>query len=214
MKVAVLGSGAFGLALAKLFSKNNNVVLYSNSEIEIHEILITRRIKAFPGYKIDDSIEFTANIEKAVKDATLIVFAVPSFAVEEVAKELHQYLDGDEYILIASKGIEKSELLSNIVFNHTRNEKIAVLGGGTFAKDIINDKEIGCTIASKNIETLIAVDLLLKQNQVITETTSDLIRTEICGPAKNVYAICIAIAFFGRFFWRCSPYFTTGWKAH
>ena len=107
MKVCILGSGAYGLALSTIFNKNNyEVVCYSNNRKEVHSLTKTRLTPRIENFTIPKEIKFTNNIKQAVKSSTLVVIAVPARRVDEITKKISKYITSKMHILIATKGIE------------------------------------------------------------------------------------------------------------
>ena len=131
MKIAILGVGAYGIALAKVFFKNDNKVsMWSKFKEETDSILLNRENKrVLPGIKIPKDIEITSDLKACVDRAKIIVLAVPTNSVRDVAKELSLVLKEDQIICLVSKGIEKStnKLLSEVVYEETKSEKICML---------------------------------------------------------------------------------------
>ena len=192
MKICILGSGAYGLALASRFIKNNNeVVCYSNNQNEIDELVSTRISDKLPSYNIDERIEFTTDIKRAVSNSNLVVIAVPAKFASSVTKELSNYLTKDMHILIATKGIENDTclFLNDVVEKNLNTNKIAVISGPTFAVDIVKDVPIGLTLATLNSSTKELVKKLLVSDITKLRDTADLIGVEVCGAIKNVMAI-------------------------
>ena len=192
MKICILGSGAYGIALASRFIKNNNeVVCYSNNQNEIDGLVSTRISDKLPSYNIDKRIEFTTDIKRAVSNSNLVVIAVPAKFASSVTKELSNYLTKDMHILIATKGIENDTclFLNDVVEKNLNTNKIAVISGPTFAVDIVKDVPIGFTLATLNSSTKELVKKLLVSDITKLRDTADLIGVEVCGSIKNVMAI-------------------------
>lgn len=196
MKICILGSGAYGLALASIFNKNkHNVYVWTHSESEEKELTKTRVSPKIKDYKIPDKIKITTNLKKSVKDAVLVVIAVPAHAVDSVSKQLSNYITKDMHLLIATKGIENGScaFLTDVVERYISTSKLAVISGPSFAVDIIKDVPIGLSLATTNTRTKKLIkDLMENENTKIRETL-DIIGVEICGAIKNVMAIASGI---------------------
>ena len=86
MNIAILGTGAYGLALALMFHKNDNVVkMWTKFEDEKERILKDHENKVvLPGVKIPEDILISNNLQEVVESAELIVIAVPAAFVDDV----------------------------------------------------------------------------------------------------------------------------------
>lgn len=197
MKITVLGSGAYGIALALMFNENNcDITLWEKIESQANEINKTRiNKKALPNVKIPHNIKITNNLEKSIKDSNLIVFAIPATYVNETAKELAKYIKKEQHICIATKGIEQNTCLfiNEVIEKHIKTKNIAVISGPSFAEDVASFAPIGLALATKNKKTATLIHQSLETKNLKLRDTNDLIGTEICGSIKNVIAIAAGI---------------------
>jgi glycerol-3-phosphate dehydrogenase (NAD(P)+) len=193
MKIAILGTGAYGLALAYTMHNNNHdITMWTKFEEECNQLNKTRKNeKLLPGFQIPKEIKFSCNMQEVVKDAQLIVIAVPAPFVDNIALELKNYIKESQHIIIASKGIENDTclFLNDVVENQIQTDKIGVISGPSFAIDIITKMPIGLTIASTNEETINITKKALANEYFKLRETHDIIGTEVCGAIKNVIAI-------------------------
>ena len=192
MRVTVLGTGAYGLALANMLNQNNNeIILWSKFEEEITHLQKENKAKVLPNIKLPSNFKYTFNMEEAVKKSKLIIIAVPAGAVNEVSKQLAKYYKKDMHICIASKGIEQNSCLfvSSVVEKYIKTKKLAVISGGTFAIDMFNNCPLGLSLATRNKNTSLIVKEALENKYLKLRTTNDIIGIEICGSIKNVIAI-------------------------
>lgn len=196
MKVTILGAGAYGLALSRMFYENTkNIVVWTKFEDE-KEMLDKERChkKVLKDFKIPSEIIFTTDMKEAVKDSSLVVIATPAAFIDSVTKELCTY-SNDIPILIASKGIERDTCLfaHDVAKKYIKHEKIAVISGPTFAVDIVSLVPVGLSLASKDKETIDLVTQLLSNKYLKLRATDDMLGVEICGSIKNVIAIASGI---------------------
>lgn len=192
MRVTVLGTGAYGLALANMLNQNNNeIILWSKFEEEITYLQKENKAKVLPNIKLPSNFKYTFNMEEAVNKSKLIIIAVPAGAVNEVSKQLAKYYKKDMHICIASKGIEQNSCLfvSSVVEKYIKTKKLAVISGGTFAIDMFNNCPLGLSLATRNKNTSLIVKEALENKYLKLRTTNDIIGIEICGSIKNVIAI-------------------------
>lgn len=197
MKVAILGTGAYGIALTKVVYENkHDVVMWTKFETELKSLLATRRNKyVLPDVKIPNEIEITSEMEVAIEDAELIIVAVPAGALEVVFGELKNYISNYQHICIASKGIEQDtcNFPHDVLLSQIKTKNYALISGPSFAIDIINRNPIGLTLASKNNDTCRTISLALENSYVRLRKSEDIIGVEICGSIKNVIAIAAGV---------------------
>lgn len=193
MKVAILGTGAYGLALALMVHENKwDITMWTKFEDEKEMLEYYHENKrVLPEVKIPDNIKFTTNMKEAIGEADLIVVAVPAGFVDDVSMELKKYYRNEQHFCIASKGIEQDTcLFVTDVFNkHVKTNRLAVISGGSFAVDIVKKIPIGLSLATKNKETEIVVKNALQNKYMKLRSTNDILGIEICGSIKNVIAI-------------------------
>lgn len=192
MKIAILGTGAYGLALSLMFYENRNeIVMWTKFEEECTSLRTNREHKALlPGIRIPEEIQFTTDLAEAVKDADIILIAIPAEFVTELCRKLAHIIDDASIILIGTKGIEQRtcRFISDVVATYLENE-IAVISGPSFAIDIARHVPIGLTIASNNDQVLEMVTKALENDSLKLRPTHDIFGVEICGAIKNVIAI-------------------------
>ena len=193
MKVTILGSGAYGIALALMFNKNNcDITIWERFEDNAKDIIKHRENKrVLPGVKIPDNIKITTDLEDSIVGSELIVIAIPAGFVDEVTLKIKDMVSKEQHICIASKGIEQDTCLfvDDVVRKYIKSKKIAVISGPSFAVDIAKYVPIGLTIASKCKKTIKVVKKGLENDTLKLRETDDIIGTEICGSIKNVMAI-------------------------
>ncbi len=192
MKVAILGTGAYGFALASIINRNNHeITMWTFSKEEQEYLVKTKTSPKLPEYEIPNDIKIVTNIEECMKEKDLIVMAIPAFAFNTTSQLVSKYITDEQHVLIATKGIEQGTcLFLNEVFAlHNNTNKIAVISGPTFAVDIVKQVPIGFSLATKNAETEKVVKACFANETTKFRTTDDIIGIEICGSIKNVMAI-------------------------
>ena len=192
MRVGLFGGGAYGMALCSILRYNNHdVTIWTKTEQTKNEILKNRcnKIK-LPGYKIDDEVKVSTDVETVIKDKDLLIIAIPAAYVSSLCDEMTPFIDNDN-ILIATKGIEQKTglFISEIVENKLNTKNVAVISGPSFAVDLITRMPAGLTIASKTPETILLARQALQNSYIKLRDTTDVIGVEICGSIKNVIAL-------------------------
>lgn len=191
MKVAILGCGAYGLALASILVKNKvDVTMWSYKEEEKDKLIKTRKSDKLKNYKIPECINFSNNMNEVVREKDLIVIAVPTFSFESTVIKLKECIDKRQPVLIATKGIQQDTclFLHDVFKKHCKN-KIAVISGPSFAVDIIREVPIGLSLATKHNSVELLVRECFENKLTKFRRTNDIIGVEVCGSIKNVMAI-------------------------
>ncbi|MBR3198790.1 MAG: NAD(P)H-dependent glycerol-3-phosphate dehydrogenase [Bacilli bacterium] len=194
MKVMILGAGAYGCALATVLNENNHsVTLWAHFEKDAKDLSEKRESPRLPGIKLPKELKFTTNMEE-VKKADLIIIAIPTAYLNEVAQKLKKYYNNTP-ICIATKGIEQGScrFVYDILKENLDTEKLAVISGPSFAIDIANNFPVGLALASQDKETIDLVIKALANKRFKLRKTNDIVGVEICGAIKNVIAIAAGI---------------------
>ena len=196
MKIAILGTGAYGLSLALMANENNsNIVMWTKFEEE-KKVLIENQgnPKLLPNVKMPSNIEYTTDMKKCVENSDIILIMVPAGVVDDVSKELKNYYN-NQYICIGSKGIEQDSCLfaADVVMKHIKTDKLSVISGPSFAVDIASYVPIGLSLASNDEITGEIVKKALENKYLKIRTSDDILGVEICGSIKNIIAIACGI---------------------
>lgn len=196
--IAILGTGSYGIGLAKRLVDNDcNVTMWTSVKDE-YEMLIRDRVNKvyLPDYYIDNRILIKDNLEETIKEAQIIFIAIPVKYVMNTIKELKKYYQKNQIIVVACKGIIQDSLsfVSYLIKNELNCKNIAVISGGTFAIDMIKDDYLALTVASKKKKIANLVKSTLENKYLSMDITNDVFGVEMYGAIKNVMAITLEIA--------------------
>ena len=192
MKVTILGTGAYGLALSKVLVENKNeVVMWTTFEEEKNELLETKKSSKLKGFKLDDNVVITTDLEESIKNSKLIVIAIPTAFITGVCKNLKKYIKSNQHICIASKGIEQETCLfiHDMIKKQIKTKYIGAISGPSFAVDLVKSVPIGLAVASKSKRTLNIIRDAFCNEHFKLYPTNDIIGIEVCGSVKNIIAI-------------------------
>lgn len=193
MRTAVIGSGAWGTALAMALLENgHDTVLWSYTKQENEVLREKRENPMLPGVALPDALELTTDLH-CVKGCGAVVLATPSFAVRATARQLKDKMDEGTPVILVSKGIEKdsSMLLHQVVEQETGGRyPVVVLSGPSHAEEVGRGVPTAVVVACEDrAAALLAQDLLMSRRLRIY-TTPDIVGVEIGAALKNVIALC------------------------
>ena len=194
LKITILGTGAFGLAIGNLLHNKSNaeIKLWTNFEEEYLEITNNNTYnKVLEGIKLANDLQVTMDLEEALENTNLIIVAVPCNHVREVLNRIKEFLSFDSKIVLVSKGLETSSnlLMIDIFKELNLKGKVSYLAGPTFAKELITNSISGLTLATTDNMTKEIMTSLFKDTNVDLEITEDYIGLELYGVIKNIMAI-------------------------
>ncbi len=194
MKTAVVGSGAWGTALALCLHRNGHEVTIWTFEKELIEQMRTTRCNPrLPGVLLPEGISISGDYS-CVADCALVVIACPSFPMRSVCRGVAPYLGKDTVVVSVTKGIEQGSCLrmSQVVQEET-GKTVVVLTGPSHAEEVALDIPTGCLAACGNrLMAEFVQDAFMSDNFRIY-TSPDPVGAELGGALKNVIALCAGV---------------------
>ena len=194
MKTAVIGSGAWGTALAIRLCKNgHDVTMWTYEKELVEEMNTTRRNPRLPGAVLPEGLVVSPDYACA-SGAKLVVMASPSFPLRSVCKGVAPFIDEDAVIVSVTKGLEAGTHLrmSEVVAQETGRE-VVVLTGPSHAEEVALDVPTGLLAASHNQEMAEFVQDAFMSDVLRVYTSSDPAGAELGAALKNVIALCAGI---------------------
>ena len=197
MKIAVIGSGGWGTAIAVLLAnKGYDVYLWSWIQEETDRLNRDRENKEFlPGIAFPDNIICSHDMSECVNGAELIVTAVPSPATRTTAKQLAKVVADGQKMVNISKGLEEGSLLrlSQVYAEEIPQAKLAVMSGPSHAEEVSRKLPTTNVVASEDIELAKDVQNIFMDENFRVYTDTDVVGVELGGSLKNVIALCAGI---------------------
>ena len=191
-KVGVLGAGAWGTTIAQLLSKNNSEILIWAKERSVVNNINTKHINNsfLPNIKLSKRIKATSLLEE-FNNINFLFVVIPVQYISSTLKKLKKIVGNDCVFINASKGIEiKSlKLVSHLINDAFPKNKIAILSGPNFAKEIAAGKPTASLIAANSLKKAKNISELISSKYFRPYLSDDILGAQICGAMKNVYAI-------------------------
>ncbi len=196
MKIAVIGSGGWGTAVAVLLAgKGNDVYLWSWIQEETDRLNTDRENKEFlPGVKLEDNIICTHDMGECIKGADVIITAAPSPATRTTAKQMARFVKPGQKIVNISKGLEGELRLSEVYKQEIPEADISVLSGPSHAEEVGRGVPTTVVVASETKETAEFLQDVFMTSVFRVYTSDDIIGVELGGALKNVIALCAGIS--------------------
>ena len=197
-KIGVIGAGSWGTALSVVLANNGNeVLIWSIVEAEI-EMLKEKHehVDKLPGVKLSDSIDFTTDIEKTVKESDILVLAVPSVFTRSTAKLMAPFVKDNQIIVCVAKGIEEDTLMpiSDVVEQEIPNADVAIMCGPSHAEEVGIGLPTTVVAGAKTKKTAETIQDLFMNNVFRVYTSPDILGMELGGSLKNVIALAAGMA--------------------
>ncbi len=197
-RVAVLGGGSFGTAVANIIADNNHHVRLWMRNPDVASAINEQHInpRSFPDFVLNSQLKATNDIAEAVRDADYVFFAVPSQFSRDVAQQSRAHIKKGAALISLTKGIEAETfyLMSQVLGQEFPDHSIAVLSGPNLAKEVIQRQPTATVIASKDDHLIEQVQAMLHTAYFRVYASSDMYGVELGGALKNCYAIMCGMA--------------------
>lgn len=199
-RIAVIGGGSWGSALAGRLAANGNDTVLWAFEPELVDEINTKHTNSLylPGINLHPALACTGNLEEAVTGRSIILLVTPVQVMHGVLQKLAPYIASDAIIANASKGIELetlqtvSQICKDILGEDTLNRYVA-LSGPTFAREVAQELPSLIVAASRNTAAAHRVQRAFSCPCLRVYTNSDVTGVELGGAVKNVIAIAAGI---------------------
>jgi glycerol-3-phosphate dehydrogenase (NAD(P)+) len=198
MKIAVVGAGGWGTALAGLWANHRRqVFLWGHNADRLARMEKTRENSEYlPGIELPDSVRVTSELGDCA-GANLIVLVTPSIALREIATRLRKVIgDTNTVLLSCTKGIEHRSgmRMSQILREIFPGNRIAVLSGPNLAMEVAKDLPTATVIACDDADCAGSLQRMLGSSRFRIYTSPDVVSIELGGALKNVFAIAAGIS--------------------
>jgi len=195
--LAVLGSGAYGTALASMLASQTCPVTLWGRDVGVVEHINTQRRN--PSYlgdiPLSSHLTATTDLDQACQaDTVLCVTPAQTFA--DLLQNLHPRADNIEHLVLCAKGIDQTSgrLMHEIATDVFQPNQVAALSGPSFATDVARGLPTAVSLAASNQKVAEQLSAFLARPRFRIYATDDLTGVEIGGALKNVLALAVGIA--------------------
>jgi glycerol-3-phosphate dehydrogenase (NAD(P)+) len=193
-RVAIVGAGAWGTALANTISRGGRTVaLVARDEKSVAVIAQQHDNPRLPGIRLEDRVTVTAD-RAAISNADAVLLAVPAQSLRTAVIALPK-MDATVPLVVCAKGIEQGsrKFMSEVVADVVPTARTAILSGPSFAVDVGRGLPAAVTIAATDENTARALAFAFGSTTFRLYHSTDVRGVEIGGAAKNVLAIAAGI---------------------
>ena len=194
MKIAVIGSGAWGTALAiSLLNNGHQVTLWARSAEKAEQMKMNKQNPRLKGIPLPENLAVTGDVS-CVADCPMVVIACPSVAIREICSKISPYLRENAVLVSVTKGIEPVSWLrmSQVVEEETKRPVVA-LTGPSHAEELAQCMPTGCVAASPDQHLAEMVQDVFMTDYFRIYTSQDIVGAELGGALKNVIALCAGV---------------------
>jgi glycerol-3-phosphate dehydrogenase (NAD(P)+) len=192
-RVAVLGAGAWGTALAISLARRggHTLNLWSHSSALAEQIADTgENLQYLPGFTVPSDVHVTSDLPASIFEADILLCVTPSQHLRETIAHLAPLLTRNQIILSASKGIEeRTHLRMTQIIGALTNNPCGVLSGPSFAQEVAAGQPTAVVIASSNPTVAQDIQREFSSPSLRLYTNDDVAGVELGGALKNVIAL-------------------------
>jgi glycerol-3-phosphate dehydrogenase (NAD(P)+) len=195
MKIAYLGAGVWGFALAKLLAdKGYEVLTWCRDPSFVETLNKNKEHPKLPGIQASGNLRFTNDMGEALESADLIIESVSSSGIRDVFREVKRLGHTNTPIVITSKGIEQNTglILSEVVIQEIGEDKRQLLGylsGPSYAAEVVKGLPTGVVCTAYEHSVMMKIAEAFNTPRFRVYPNSDLIGVAMAGALKNVIAI-------------------------
>ncbi len=195
-RVAVIGAGSWGTAVAAIIARKLPTVIWARSTEVAGQINENSQNERYlPGYALPETLSATADLQEAVEPSDVIVMAVPSHGFRGALTDLAPYLRPWAPVVSLVKGLEQvtHNRMTEIVDEVLPGHPAGVLAGPNIAREVVAGYAAAAVIAMPDQHLAAQLGELFRTKLFRIYSSSDVVGVEIAGALKNVFAIAVGM---------------------
>jgi glycerol-3-phosphate dehydrogenase (NAD(P)+) len=197
-RIAILGAGAWGTALALSLARRggHELCLWAHSAALADKLADAgENLPYLPGFTLPVDIQVTADLPRAIFEADILLCVTPSQHLRGIITHIAPLLTRNQIILSATKGIEETTFLRmSQVVAAVANNPFAVLSGPSFAQEVAAGMPTAVVVASNHASIAQIIQRDFTSPTLRVYTNDDVPGVELGGSLKNVIALAAGVA--------------------
>lgn len=199
-RIAVIGAGSWGTALAMAAARNRHDVTLWAREPEVANLITTGRRNPFylSDLELPENIRATTSLKEALRASSSVLIVVPSHAFREMTEQMLPFLSSEMILVSATKGVENKTLMrmdevTEDVLRESFEPRFVALSGPSFAREVATGDPTAIVAASRDLCLSEEVQKQLSSGVFRVYTNDDVVGVELGGAVKNVVAIASGV---------------------
>lgn len=196
-KIAVIGSGSWGVALAMLLNGNgHDVKLWSYSEEEARIINEDKKCKFLPNITIPEGLKCYTSLEETLEGTNIILIVTPSNVIRTTMNNMLPYIKENQVFVLCSKGMEKEtqRVYTEVIKEICPNNMVSALSGPSHAEEVSAEIPTAVVISSEDDALSEHLQAVFMNPRFRVYINDDLLGVEMGGSLKNIIALACGIA--------------------
>ena len=195
-KVAVIGAGSWGTAVAAIIARKSPTVIWARSA-EVAEQVNERHLneRYLPGFPLPETLTATSDLQAAIEPTDVVVMAVPSHGFRGALTDLAPYLRPWAPVVSLVKGLEQvtHRRMTEIVDEVLPGHPAGVLAGPNIAREVVAGYAAAAVLAMPDQHLAAQLGEMFRTKLFRIYSSSDVAGVEIAGALKNVFAIAVGM---------------------
>lgn len=195
MKIAILGAGNMATAFASICPSDSKVCLYTIEKDVYDDITSNHSNSKYAKISLSDNISCSMDLNECLKDAKIIVFSIPSFAVEKLCIQIKGMANDDLILMCLSKGLNPNnfETMSQIISRHFKNPLVSI-SGPCIANELMEKSLTFALFSSIDEKFAVYCKKIFENDYYKISVSKNVFGDELCSVLKNAYAIGVGYA--------------------